>query len=56
MLYRNILDIVYCHTEEQAKEIFDFYIAKGHKVGVSTVEIETGTRGKCVVKKIDIYK
>lgn len=55
-LYSNVLDIVYCHTEEQAKELFDFYIAKGHKVGMSTVQINTGTLGDCVVKKLDIYK
>lgn len=55
-MYSNVLDIVYCHTEEQAKEIFDLYTAKGHQVGVSTVEITTGTEGNCVVKKLDIYK
>lgn len=42
--------------QEQADELYDFYVKKGYKVGVSTVEIDTGTLGKCVVKKIDIYK
>ncbi|HDR7791303.1 TPA: hypothetical protein QCY15_005992 [Bacillus paranthracis] len=51
-----MLDIIYCHTQEQADELYDFYVKKGHTVGVSTVEIDTGTLGKCVVKKIDIYK
>ncbi|WP_253829765.1 hypothetical protein [Bacillus sp. FSL K6-0067] len=55
-LYSNVLDIIYCHTKEQADELLDFYLNKGYKVGVSTVEIDTGTLGKCVVKKIDIYK
>ncbi|EJS46370.1 hypothetical protein CN327_28830 [Bacillus cereus] len=55
-LYSNVLDIIYCHTQEQADELYDFYVKKGYKVGVSTVEIDTGTLGKCVVKKIDIYK
>lgn len=55
-LYDNILDIVYCHTPEQANDLFDFYVSKGHIVGVSTVQINTGTLGDCVVKKLEIYK
>lgn len=55
-LYDNILDIVYCHTEEQAMKIFEYYRVKGHNVGVSTVQINTGTLGDCVVKKLEIYK
>lgn len=55
-LYSNVLDIIYCHTEEQAETLYGFYVEKGYKVGVSTVEIVTGTLGKCVVKKLDIYK
>ncbi|GAB6447235.1 hypothetical protein bcgnr5369_14730 [Bacillus cereus] len=54
--YDNILDIIYCHTPKQANDLFDFYVAKGHKVGVSTVQINTGTLGDCVVKKLEIYK
>lgn len=55
-LYDNVLDIVYCHTEEQAEELFSYYTKKGYKVGLSTVQINTGTLGDCVVKKLDIYK
>jgi hypothetical protein len=55
-LYSNVLDIVYCHTEEQANDLFKYYTEKGYKVGVSTVQINTGTLGDCVVKKLDIYK
>lgn len=50
----HIVDIVFCRTEEFAKEIFEHYRSRGYAVAQSTVEIETGTHGKHVVKRLDI--
>ena len=55
-LYDNVFDIIYCHTDEVAEALFTLYKSKGHRVGMSTVEITTGTLGNCVVKKLEIYK
>lgn len=52
----NLVDILYCHEKEIADELFDFYLKKGHGVAMSTVQINTGTHGDCLVKKIEIYK
>lgn len=53
MGYKSV-EIIYCRTEEFAKEMMDFYTGKGYSIGMSTVEIETGTHGKHIVKKLDI--
>ena len=53
MGYKQV-EIIHCRTEEFAKELMGFYMSKGYSVGMSTVEIETGTHGKHVVKKLDI--
>jgi hypothetical protein len=49
-----LVDSILCRTEDFAKEMFQFYIGKGYSVLQSTVEIETGTHGKHVVKKLDV--
>lgn len=49
-----LVDSIHCRTEEFAKQMFDFYRLNGYAVLQSTVEIETGTHGKHVVKKLDI--
>jgi hypothetical protein len=46
--------IIHCDNPGVAQDIFEMYIEKGYAVGMSTVEIETGTHGKHVVKKLDI--
>ena len=48
------MDIIYCRTEEFAEEIREFYVNKGYTVMQLTLEIETGTHGKHVVKRLDI--
>jgi dimeric dUTPase (all-alpha-NTP-PPase superfamily) len=55
-MFKNMLDIIFCQTEEQANVLFDFYISKGYKVCMSTVEIVSGTHGKHTVKKLNIFK
>ena len=54
--YTNMKDIVYCHDEEMAEEIFKFLVEKGYPVGMSSSIITTGTHGEQVVKKIDVFK
>ncbi|MEK3955953.1 MULTISPECIES: hypothetical protein [unclassified Psychrobacillus] len=54
--FTNMEDIVYCHNEEIAKEIFEFLLSKGYPLGMSGSQIETGTHGMQVVKRIDVYK
>lgn len=54
--YTNLEDIVYCHNEELANEIFDFLRGKGYPVGLSSTLIKTGTHGDQVVKRLDVYK
>lgn len=54
--YSNLEDIVYCHNEEIAKEIFDFLREKGYPVGLSSSLITTGTHGDQAVKRLDVYK
>ncbi|SDO50134.1 hypothetical protein SAMN04487897_11585 [Paenibacillus sp. yr247] len=49
-----LVDSVYCRTEDFANQMFQFYLDNGYSVLQSTVEIETGTHGKHVVKKLDI--
>jgi hypothetical protein len=49
-----LVDSIYCRTEDFVKQMFQFYIEKGYSVAQSTVEIETGTHGRHVVKKLDI--
>lgn len=50
----NQADIIFCRREDFAKDLMEFFMDKGYSVGMSTVEIETGTHGKHVVKKLDI--
>lgn len=52
--YTKLIDIIYCRTDDVATEMFDLYRVKGYGVMQSTVEIETGTHGKHVVKKLEI--
>lgn len=54
--YSNVEDIVYCHNEKMAKEIFEFLMEKGYPIGLSSSQIETGTHGTQVVKRLDVYK
>lgn len=54
--FSNMEDIIYCHNEEMAKEIFDYLIKKGYRIGLSGSQIETGTHGTQVVKRLDVYK
>lgn len=54
--FTNMQDIVYCHDEEMAKEIFTFLTSQGYRVGVSSSQIDTGTHGTQYVKRIDVYK
>lgn len=54
--FSNMEDIVYCHDEEIAKEIYDFLVSKGYPVGLSGSQITTGTHGEQFVKRIDVYK
>lgn len=54
--YSNMEDVVYCHNEEIAKEIFDFLRDKGYPVALSGSVISTGTHGEQVVKRLDVYK
>lgn len=49
-------DIVYCHSEENAEKLFEFYRAIGYQVGLPSVKINTGTHGDVMVKKIEITK
>ncbi len=50
----NLVDTIHCETDEFAEQMFDFYIKKGYSVMKSTVEINTGTKGNHVVKRLDI--
>lgn len=54
--YTNMEDIIYCHNEEMAKEIFDFLSSKGYKIGLSSSLIKTGTHGEQDVKRLDVFK
>lgn len=54
--FPNMEDIIYCHSEELAHELFDFFRGKGHPVGLSTSEIHTGTHGEQIVNRLDVYK
>jgi hypothetical protein len=54
--YSNVADIIYSQNPEIAEELFNYLREKGYSVGVSTVEIVTGTQGNIVVKKLDVYK
>lgn len=54
--FSNMADIIYCHDENMAKEIFDFLVMKGYPVGMSGSQIETGTHGTQVVKRLDVFK
>jgi len=49
-------DIVYCLKEDIADELFKLYKSKGYLVGLSSVEIYDGVRGKHVVEKLDILE
>ena len=49
-------DIIYCRNEETANEMYDFYIAKGYQVMMSTSQIDSGTHGLHTVKRLDILK
>jgi len=51
-----LVDNVYCRNPEIANEIFEFLKQKGYAIGMSTVEIETGTHGKHVVRKLDLLQ
>jgi hypothetical protein len=51
-----VADIIYSQNPEIAEELFNYLREKGYSVGVSTVEIVTGTQGNIVVKKLDVYK
>lgn len=51
-----LVDSILCRTEDFASQMFEFYRLKGYAVLQSSVEIETGTHGKHVVKKLDILK
>lgn len=53
--FSNMEDIVYCHNEEIAKEIFEFLLSKDYPVGMSSSQIETGTHGTQFVKRLDVY-
>jgi len=54
--YSNMEDIIYCHNEEMAKEIFDYLRNKGFSVGMSSSQIVTGTHGEQFVKRLDVFK
>jgi hypothetical protein len=54
--FSNMEDIIYCHNEEIATEIFDFLRGKGYPVGLSSSLINTGTHGEQAVKRLDVYK
>lgn len=54
--YSNMEDIVYCHNEKIAQEIYDFLREKGYPVGMSGSVISTGTHGEQVVRKLDVFK
>lgn len=54
--FSNMEDIVYCHNEVLAKDIFEFLISKGYRVAMSGSQIQTGTHGEQYVKRIDVYK
>lgn len=54
--FTNMEDIIYCHDEAMADKISDFLRNEGYSVGVSGSQIETGTHGTQVVKRIDVYK
>lgn len=54
--FSNMEDIIYCHNEGIAKEVFDFLKSKGYPVGLSGSIIQTGTHGEQAVKRIDVYK
>lgn len=54
--FSNMEDIIYCHNEELANEVFEFLRQKGYPVGLSVSMINTGTHGEQVVKRLDVYK
>ena len=54
--FSNMEDVVYCHNEVIAEEIFNFLMSKGYPVGMSGSQIETGTHGGQAVKRIDVFK
>lgn len=54
--FSNMEDIVYCHNEEIAKEIFDFLIKRGYPVCLSSSTIVTRTHGEQYVKRLDVLK
>lgn len=53
--FKNMKDIVYCHDEKMADEIYLFLLEKGYRVGMSSSCIETGTHGKQAVKRLDVF-
>lgn len=52
----DVKDIVFCREEDVADDLREFFVKKGYAVGVSTVEIETGTHGLHCVKKLDVLQ
>lgn len=54
--FSNMEDIIYCHSNELAHELFYFLREKGYSVGLSNSQINTGTHGKQAVKRIDVFK
>lgn len=53
--FSNMKDIVYCHNEEFAEELFNILREKGYAVGLSGSVINTGTHGEQAVKRLDIF-
>lgn len=53
--FENMKDIVYCHDEKMADEIYLFLLEKGYQVGMSSSCINTGTHGEQNVKRIDVF-
>lgn len=52
--FSNMIDIVYCHEEEFAKDLFKLLVDNGYTVCLSSSVIETGTHGQQCVKRLDV--
>lgn len=54
--FSNMEDIIYCHNEKIANEIYNFLREKGYKICLSNSHINTGTHGAQNVKRLDVFK
>lgn len=54
-MYSNVVDTIHCETSEIAEKLFDLFASDGYQVLLSTVEINTGTKGNHAAKQLIIF-